>query len=201
MKHIKKIAFMLLVAVLSACNDYIDVVPDNVATLDNAFALRNEAEKYLFTCYSYLPRHGSAIYTPAFFGGDELVPSSQYANDLYPNYLVTGRQGVSTVYMDYWDGYNGGQLQRDNSAGKGAYDAIRDCNIFLENISRVPDMAEEERQRWIAEVQFLKAYYHFWLVKQYGPVIIVDENLPIDAGIEEVKQYRNTLDECFTYII
>ena len=55
MKSIKQIIFMALVIVTSACNDYIDVVPDNVATLDNAFALRNEAEKYLFTCYSYLP--------------------------------------------------------------------------------------------------------------------------------------------------
>lgn len=47
MKSIKQIIFMALVIVTSACNDYIDVVPDNVATLDNAFALRNEAEKYL----------------------------------------------------------------------------------------------------------------------------------------------------------
>ena len=45
MKSIKQIIFMALVIVTSACNDYIDVVPDNVATLDNAFALRNEAEK------------------------------------------------------------------------------------------------------------------------------------------------------------
>ena len=201
MKSIKQIIFMALVIVTSACNDYIDVVPDNVATLDNAFALRNEAEKYLFTCYSYLPRHGSADYNPAFFGGDELIPGRDYANGINPHYLITGRQGISTVYMDFWGGYNGGQMQRNNEGGKGAYDAIRDCNIFLENIGRVPDMTEEERQRWIAEVEFLKAYYHFWLVKQYGPIIIVDKNLPIDAGIEEVKQFRNTLDECFDYIV
>jgi len=201
MKLIKQIIFIALVTVTSACNDYIDVVPDNVATLDNAFALRNEAEKYLFTCYSYLPRHGNAIYNPAFFGGDELIPGKDYADALYAFKLISGKQGISTVYMDFWDGFNGGQMQRSSGDGKGVYAAIRDCNIFLENIERVPDMTEEERQRWIAEVEFLKAYYHFWLIKLYGPIIIVDKNLPIDAGIEEVKQYRNTLDECFTYVV
>lgn len=200
MKSIKhSILLFLVVLIGTSCNDYIDVVPDNVATLDNAFALRNEAEKYLFTCYSYLPKHGSHTANPAFFGGDELVASTQYANGVLPTYLVSGRQGVSSVYMDYWDGYNGGQL--GGSAGDGAYNAIRDCNIFLENVESVPDMTEMEKQRWIAEVKFLKAYYHFWLVKMYGPIIIADKNLPVDAGIEEVKQYRNTLDECFTYIV
>lgn len=132
MKSIKQIILIALVIVTSACNDYIDVVPDNVATLDNAFALRNEAEKYLFTCYSYLPRHGSADYNPAFFGGDELIPGIDMANGINPRYLIIGRQGISTVYMDFWDGYNGGQMQRSSGDGKGAYDAIRDCNIFLE---------------------------------------------------------------------
>lgn len=36
MKSIKQIILIALVIVTSACNDYIDVVPDNVATLDNA---------------------------------------------------------------------------------------------------------------------------------------------------------------------
>ena len=36
------------------CGSWLDIVPDNVATLDNAFALRTTAERYLFTCYSYL---------------------------------------------------------------------------------------------------------------------------------------------------
>lgn len=201
MKSLKQIIFIALAAVTTSCNDYIDVVPDNVATLDNAFSLRNEAEKYLFTCYSYLPQHGSAISNPAFFGGDELIPGREYANSLPAFKLISGKQGISTVYMDFWDGYNGGQMQRSSGDGKGAYDAIRDCNIFLENVNRVPDMTEEERLRWIAEVEFLKAYYHFWLVKQYGPIIITDKNQPIDAGITEVQQYRNTLDECFAYIV
>lgn len=191
----------LSILVLASCD--IDVVPDNIATIDNAFTMRNEAEKFLFTCYSYMPKHANVIHNPAFFGGDEMIPGPYYASftgfgTLYPHYLYLGRQGISTTYMNYWDGYNGGQLAGD---GKGCYVAISDCNIFLENIGRVPDMTEVERNRWIAEVKFLKAYFHYWLVKQYGPVVIKDKNISVNANINEVKQYRNTLDECFDYIV
>ncbi|HTG55175.1 MAG TPA: hypothetical protein VL943_02815, partial [Niabella sp.] len=37
---------------LSSCKKYLDIVPDNVGTLDYAFRNKNEAENYLFTCYS-----------------------------------------------------------------------------------------------------------------------------------------------------
>ena len=51
----KKIIYSVLIAsMLSSCN-YLDVVPDNVATLDYAFRTRNSARKFLATCYAKLP--------------------------------------------------------------------------------------------------------------------------------------------------
>ena len=35
---------------LCSCVDYLDVVPDNIATLDIAFNNRSSAERYLTTC-------------------------------------------------------------------------------------------------------------------------------------------------------
>ncbi|MCH5690892.1 hypothetical protein LWM68_45675 [Niabella sp. W65] len=46
---------IILVAAGTSCNKYLDIVPDNIAVIDNAFTMRTEAEKYLFTCYSFLP--------------------------------------------------------------------------------------------------------------------------------------------------
>lgn len=49
---------LMLFSTLTAC-DYLDIVPDNVATIeDNAFALRSDAKRFLYTCYSYIPSHG-----------------------------------------------------------------------------------------------------------------------------------------------
>ncbi|MFF5381302.1 hypothetical protein [Pedobacter suwonensis] len=65
------IVFLLALSLVS-CKKYLDIVPDNVATLDNAFSLRNEAEKYLFTCYSFMPSNGNPLANMGYMTGDEI---------------------------------------------------------------------------------------------------------------------------------
>lgn len=92
--------------------------------------------------------------------------------------------------MNYWDGYN----------GRSMWQGIRMCNIFMENIDNVPDIADSEKQRWISEVKFLKAYFHWYLFRMYGPIPIMDKNLPIDASPQEVKVFRQPVDSVVNYI-
>ena len=55
MKRHILLAFIGLISILhvTGCTDFLDIVPDNIATIDNAFTLRTNAEKFLFTCYSF----------------------------------------------------------------------------------------------------------------------------------------------------
>ena len=187
--------FLMTCLMLSSCEkDFLDVVPDNLATIQDAFSMRANAEKYLFTCYSYMPRTGNVEQDPAMLGGDEIwgwegIPtgsSRPYFDHTYFNVALGLQNKINPIGNGYWDGM---------------YKAIRDCNIFLENIDLVPDMEELEKRQWASEARFLKAYYHFILLKLYGPVPIVDESLPIDASIEEVRVSRNTVDEIFDFIV
>jgi len=181
----------LTTIVFNACSDYLDVVPEGVATINMAFNQRDEAIKYLYTCYSYMPRNGNPGSDPAILGSDELctynTPNSTFPGfDLSAVKLAHGMQNTASPLLDMW-----GRL----------YQGIRDCNIFLENVGLVPDLPEWERDQWIAEVKFLKAYYHFYLVQMYGPVPIVKVNLPIDVNVFDVKVSRDPVDSCFNYIV
>jgi hypothetical protein len=191
----KILTILLIVYGLSAC-DYLDVVPDNVATIDYAFRNRTVAEKFLYTCYSYRPAIGALDRDPAMNGSDETWQRYVIGNtNLWTTWasttLARGFQNSVNPLLNYWNGENGG-----NSLWRG----IRDCNIFLEQIHNVRDLTDYERARWIAEVKFLKAYYHYYLFKCYGPIPIVDINLPISAGVEEVKVYREPVDSVVNYI-
>src|SRR3546814_2027650 len=180
----------LVLLICSACSNYLDVVPDNVATLENAFTMRSAAEKFLFTCYSWMPLHANSGANGHLLG-DELW--GVYPHNTISSWKVArGEQNVVSPILNYWDG---------GSGGKDMYSAIRDCNIFLENIGKVPDMEDMEKERWIGEVLFLKAYYHFWLMRMYGPIPLVRENLPITAGLDEVRVHRDSFDECVDYVV
>ena len=175
---------LIILCVVSSCKKYLDVVPDNIATIDNAFAMRSQAEKFLFTCYSYMPRDGELGQDPAMLGGDELWQVDELGGAFFN--IARGFQNKVTPFGDNW-----GSMYR----------ALRDCNIFLDNIGKVPDLKESERVRWTSEVKFLKAYYHFYLVRMYGPIPMMKVNLPIDADVNAVKVYRDPVDSCFSYII
>ena len=191
--------FTLSMILFSSCDSYLDVVPDNVATLDYAFRDKVGTEKFLFTCYSYIPNFGSPSADPAILGSDEIWihgENSWYAENLgnfNSNNLKRSRQNVSSPLLNYWDAGN---------SGSNLFVAIRDCNIFLENIHLVgKDLDESTRTRWEAEVKFLKAYYHYYLLRMYGPIPLIRENLPINAGIEEVRIFREPVDDCVNYIV
>jgi hypothetical protein len=72
MKNIRLLIAIIFLISGGSCKKYLDVVPDQVGTIDNAFTQRSTAEKFLFTCYSYLPRHGDMDDNPAFNAGDEV---------------------------------------------------------------------------------------------------------------------------------
>lgn len=191
-------AFVLLFLVgASSCKKpFLDVVPDNVATIDNAFVSRTEAEKYLFTCYSYLPTNVDPTYNVGLSAGDEVFVLDPASHIRSTNVLrlVYGDQNTSNPIANFMDG------TRDASAN---YKAIRDCNVFIENVSnlsKVPDLDIDTRNRWIAEAQFLKAYYHFVLFRAYGPIPVIDKNLPIDASIGQARVKRQPVDSVVNYI-
>lgn len=195
MKKLIVLIVLLISCSITSCKKFIDVVPDNVATLDNAFASRVMAERYLNTCYSYMPGGFDLQSNPAIFGGDELWlnSTSNFLPGTFSNwYIALGNQNANSPLNNYWDGAN---------QAKGLWKAIRDCNIFLENIPKVPDMDAFEIKRWAAEVTFLKAYYHYYLLRMYGPIHIMDKNIPTTADPLDTQVQRRSIDDCFAYIV
>lgn len=198
---ISRILFAAALALgLASCADYIDVVPDNIATIDYAFRDRVGAEKFLATCYSYIPRIGDPKNDPALMGSDELwnFVDTREANaevgQYNAFYIKTGDQTAASPRINCWDG--------ENYGGNGLFRGIRYCNIFLDKVDQVTvQVSAEQRSVWKAEVKVLKAYYHFYLMRMYGPIPLVKENLSVEATPEEVRVYRDTWDDCVDYIV
>jgi len=188
-----KISVLFAFTLLSvSCEKYLDIVPDDgVATLETAFSMRSTAIRYLYTCYGFLTSEGNLDGDQGYMTGDELwsiidrrESGGTWAGGLFN--IARGFQNASNPIADDWGGI---------------YEGIRACNVLMENINKVPDIPEWEKKQWTAEVKFLKAYYHFHLMKKWGPIPIIRENLDINASVEEVRVYRDPMDECFDYVI
>lgn len=193
----KKKVIIIIIALSTligtGCN-YLDVIPNNTATLDHAFSNRSVMDKFLRTVYSYQPDITNPHWYPGFFTSHDEFDwrlENRVGNQA-AGQISQGNQNTSSPWMNYWSGGNG---------GKDMYEAIRAANIFLENAHIPKDMEETERLQWIAEAKFLKAYYHFFLMQLYGPIVVVRENFPVGGSTEEVMAYREPIDDVVNYIV
>lgn len=193
----KCIALPILTALAlcaSSCRDYLEIVPDNTVTLDDHFGRKETVLMAMAKVYSYLPADPVA-HRSSWLLGDEWMgridlEDVDYA--LMGMRIMRGLQNSSTPLLGHWSGTGGGMY---------LYRGIRSANTFLDYVDMVEDMNEKEKNDVKAQVKFLKAYFHFLLLQEYGPIVIVDKSVPLDASAEELFHKRSKVEDCFDYII
>jgi hypothetical protein len=200
MKSFIKILFAgLPFLFFTSCKKYLDVTPDNVATLSSSFSNANETQSYLFGCYSNLQnlsdiRHNAGFTT----SGEVIFPINLSDRNTLGGggdagfTILQGVQNAANPILNYWDGYN---------MGLNLWQSIRMCNTFLDNVNTPLDLPQYQKTRWIAEAKFLKAYYHYWLIRMYGPIPIENTALPVNATSDQVRVKQQTVDSCFNYVV
>ena len=165
-----------------SCN-YLDIVPDEKATEADAFKSPKAALHYLYSCYSYIPDLRAGNNSLDLFTGDEFVtPWEQEAFGQF----VRGNYTPSNPIINYWHNL---------------YKGIRQCYLLKENVSSVPGLSQELKDEYMAEADFLVAYYHYILVRTYGPAIMIKELFDINSlGEPESFLPRTPYDECVSWI-
>lgn len=181
----KKIIIALLITLsISSCN-FLDVVPDDTATLKDAFKNELTTEAFVYACYGYLPNSQDFRNSMSWFTSNDMVGAYHWGSQWF-NFLryQLGEDNSSATITDFWGNY---------------YQAIRQCYIFLNNVDNVSPVAmpqsefEARKKMWKGEIHFLIAYYHFLLLRDYGPIVIVKEEIPIESNI---SYPRSSFDEC-----
>lgn len=190
----KKICLSIILGglMLQGCN-YLDIIPDNMPTLDHSFANEVTTRNYLFTCYAGLPSEASISSNPVFLSGDEywsweaLIGYGEEPGIYNPWMIARGDQNASKPYLNEYEG--------------DLWETIRKCNTFIERVGGVMGLSEFDINNWMAEAKVIKAYCHFYLMRMYGPIPVIKDNLAIDADTEMVRFKRNTWDECVDYVV
>ena len=190
----KIFAVLLGTITLYSCSDFLDIVPDNTITLEDYFANKEMAYNGLSNVYAGIPNNQFINNTEWLLGDDWLgqMAATKSQSGLIGTRIMEGNQNSTDPLLGFWQGSN---------YATDLYERIRAANTFLEYIHLVDDMSNTEKAQWIAQVKFLKAYFHFLLIQHYGPIAIVDKNLTPNATAEELFVKRVKVDECFNYVI
>ncbi len=178
---------------LTGC-DYLDVVPPEQPNLEDAMKTHSAALGFLYSCYAgtsaadATPTEYQQVFSSA---QDEYVlPNEQEA--AYPAIFAANKNTQTT------------DLTNINWLWGTMYQYIGQCLLFekqLQTLGRQNAVCENDREEaeWLAESRFLKAYYHFILLRAYGPIPITTDLIAMDAPESEFPG-RSHFDYCVRYL-
>lgn len=174
--------FLFLMGVATSC-DYLDIVPDERPTEEDAFKDKKAAERYLYSCYAFMMVERQGV---------NLYQTGEIASDFEKAYLQGNYTPANLGEFHYWSRMYGG---------------IKRCYALIANVDQVPRMEEELKVVYKAEAKFLIAYFHFALLRAYGPIIIADREYDVafpaaqypkrSSYDESVKWIANLFDEAY----
>lgn len=195
----KKISLFIISAVtlsigVSSCSKYLDQVPDDVLTEDKIFQSRANTEKALANIYNFLPNELTQRFNgsdnnrsgPWTAGSDEAKYTwdFNYANNLNQSVWSRTDGTVNRIYTDF-------------------YKAIRNATYFIAHIdSATNEVKPEDKVRWKAEARALRALYYYFLVRTYGPMVMMgDDIVDVSTSGPELNRARSHFDTCINYIV
>ncbi|WP_207436041.1 RagB/SusD family nutrient uptake outer membrane protein [Sabulibacter ruber] len=176
----------------SACNeDFLDQVPDDIMTLEEVFSRKDLSESYLANVYNYVRDEAHRTNnTPWDVISDDIDVSQRNT----PYRVNLGNWSAASNYWVFWDHY---------------YKGIRSATTFLNHIDGNQQILQDREganliRQYKAEARFLRAFFYFELLKQYGPVIIIgDEEIAPDLPTDNpgMQMSRTPFDACVEYIV
>lgn len=180
------LSILCTAGVSTSCDSFLDKQADEALTFDKIWTQRSTTRQYWLHTMSFLPNDADDFnYSPWQGASDE--GSVTYNRDT--RWINFGSWNPSNVPYYKMQAY---------------YQGIRECNIFMQNADKCNDplLTAGELGEWKVQTRFARAYYYFLMLRIYGPVFLVgDELLDFTASTEALQRPRNTWDECVQYVV
>ena len=177
---------------MSSCNKFLDQVPDITLSDDSIFANLQNTKKYLAQVYANVPdpysnRGGWGSHDASF---NQLADESNYFAEYDFSISAFSYNTLSASFgaFDYlWTDF---------------YKPIRTATDFINKIdgANPREVSDYLKARFKAEARAMRAIFYFWMLRLYGPIVIIPQPLSIDATNEELAMPRTPFDECVDYI-
>lgn len=177
--------------------DYLDVVPPEQVGVNDAMENETTALGFLYSCYAFSKNDnvGDLPY------GNYLSDINTTADDiLNPHAWASDGSGTAAmILLNTLSAQSAGGFWGHN------YNGVGQCLLFLEKMDECKVLergvitAEQDRE-WRAEAKALMAYYHFVILRRYGPISILESKLPLAAAQSEFPG-RYHFDYCVDWIV
>lgn len=155
--------------------DFLDIVPVEQATMDDATLTPNSTLGFLYSCYAGI--ENPVDYYTAEASADEFATPGEWDTMGYSAYKFAYGE-MNPGYYIWTDGYS------PQNKWNRCYRFINQTHLFLEGLENA-SLDDDTKAEYRAEAYFLIAYYHFQILRLYGPCPIVEQVYPTNTDENE----------------
>lgn len=179
------IIYGLLISVLTSC-DVLDVDPTNSIPASEAFKTKGDVDRGILGAYN-------SLQSLSYYGR-----TYQIFSDLAADNLVHPPNATATSYAEV----DNNNILPENESVDGIWTAIYDgLNVANNVIAKIPALsflAEEEKNKALAELYFLRALNHFNLMNYFGAIPLKTKPT---VGLADINAGRVPTEEVYNSII
>jgi hypothetical protein len=190
----KKIIYSLALLAsmsLTSCDDFLTEDVRGQENLDSYFQTEAEAEKFLTSCY------GAIRYDDWWQIDNMWILTDMCSDDFWMGNTTQDQSGYISLAHYQGIGQENGTI---SNFWQYRYKGILTCNIAIERIGAMDESvftSASLKERYIAEARFLRGYFYFELVKNFGGVPIINGFL-MPQEIEGIQ--RSSEEEVYALI-
>jgi hypothetical protein len=190
----KKISFLVVAIVFlsttfSGCNNILNTEPENRIGSTQFFTNEDQVEQAVLGAYSKLQDMYNSHWRFAEQRSDNTIVQFNDANrGQFPTWEIDEfNMTPSNIALEpYWEDI---------------YQGIQRCNAIIGNIDDAQFNTEGLREELMAEAKFLRAFYYFNLVRLFGEVPLVLEEVESPAGAFSTIEERTDVQTVYDQII
>lgn len=187
MKHLLTILTVVAALTFTSCEDFLTEEVRGQQNLDTYFSTLEECNSYITGCYQDLTCGGWWNINTVWLLSEMCSDDAWMGN--------TTQSQSDYISLAHYQG-NGASNGPISNFWQYRYKGILRCNVAVDRISQADLTDTETRDRLVGEARFLRAYYYFELVRNFGGVpLITGFLLPEEvqgitrASTEEVYQF------------
>lgn len=195
---LKLFCALSLICGFASCTDYLDKTPDSTVNADEAFKNFTNFQGFVEEVYNCIPNKESNYWCCSFnWGEDEILntglgDSHETAHFDLGDYRYWYSDPQSFLHSD---GLNSTSTDKFSHSLEHAWYCIRKCNLGLENLEKMTDCTQEEKNIIKGQLLFFRAWWHEELMEFYGGMPYVDTVLD---GSQALTLPRLSFQECAT---
>ncbi len=187
----KNILFTLLILLLPAGCDVLDVESEDAIPADEAFQDKAGIERGILGSYSTLQ-------SLSYFGRSYII-----FGDLAADNLIHPPDATSSDYAEV----DNNAILPENGAISGIwaslYEGINDANNVIVKVPGMSDMSDTEKNEALGELYFIRALNHFYLMNFFGAIPVKTDPTvgvnALDAGRDPVEDVYGQIIEDLTF--